>query len=276
MKVLALMVCLEIFIAGCGSASSANTVTTANSVQMQSGQWEYVITPDNGSSYPYTMLLDANVPGTNVQFAATNGLIFQPSHDLNPKVLPIWCSAYNLDATIKANTIKADISWGDPAAHFADFSGELAANGQSISSGTYSGGVCSVTSGPGFGGPQIKGTVTGYTIAPVNGTYSGTLTNSLYGPDVVTFTIAQNPDFSLNASGTSVVNGVSTVLVGNPLMLSSIVTGATVSVSGSTQNVNGPNSFSFSGHLNPTATQLTVTLMNLGSTETLTGALTKQ
>jgi hypothetical protein len=40
--------------------------------------------------------------------------------------------------------------------------------------------------------------------------------------------------------------------------------------------VNGPNSFSFSGHLNPTATQLTVTLMNLGSTETLTGALTKQ
>jgi len=109
MKVLALIVSLAIFIAGCGSASSANTVTTANSVQMQSGQWEYVITPDNGSSYPYTMLLDANVPGTNVQFAATNGLIFQPSHDLNPKVLPIWCSAYNLDATIKANTIKADI-----------------------------------------------------------------------------------------------------------------------------------------------------------------------
>jgi hypothetical protein len=242
---------------------------------MQSVQWEYVITPDNGSSYPYTMLLDANVPATNVQFTATNALIFQPSHDLNPKVLPIWCTAYNLDATIKGNTINADVGWGDTAARFADFSGVLTANGQSISSGTYSGGVCSGDSGPGVG-PQIKGTVTGYTIAPVNGTYSGTLTNSLYGPDVVTFTIAQNPDFSLNASGTSVVNGVSTVLVGNPLMLNSIVTGATVSVSGSTQNVNGPNTFSLSGHLNPTATQVTVTLMNLGPTETLTGALTKQ
>jgi hypothetical protein len=275
MQVLTLMVCLVVFIAGCGSASSANTVSTTNNVQMQGGQWEYVITPDNGSSYPYAMLLDANLPGTTVQSTATSALIFQPSHDLNPKVLPFWCTAYNVDATIKGNIINADVSAGDPAAHFADFSGELAANGQSISSGTYSGGVCSGASGPGVG-PQIKGTVTGYTIAPVNGTYSGTLTNSLYGPDVVTFTIAQNADFSLNASGTSVVNGVSTVLVGNPQMLNSTVTGATVSLAGSTQNVNGSNFFGLSGHLNPTATQLTVTLMNLGPTETVTGVLTKQ
>jgi hypothetical protein len=275
MKFLTLVVCLVVFIAGCGSASSANTVNTANNVQMQGGQWEYVITPDNSSTYPYTMFLDVNLPGTNVESTATNALIFQPSHDLNPKVLPFWCTAYSVDATINGNTVNTDISWGDPAAHFADFSAELAANGQSISSGTYSGGVCSGSSGPGVG-PQIKGTVTGYTIAPVNGTYSGTLTNSLYGPDVVTFTITQKADFSLNASGTSVVNGMSTVLVGNPQMLNSAVTGATVGVAGSTQNVNESNFFGLSGHLNPTATQITVTLMNLGPTETLTGVLTKQ
>jgi len=274
MKVLTLVVCLAIFIAGCGSAGARST---ANNVTMEGGQWEYVITPDNGSTYPFTMLLNANVPGTKVQFTATNALIFQPSQiGLNPAPAPISCSAYNIDASIVGSTLNGKLSWGYPAAHFADFSGDLAANGQSISSGTYSGGVCSAASGPGFSGPQIKGTVTGYTIAPVNGTYSGTLTNSLYGPDVVTFTIVQNPDFSLNVSGRSVVNGVSTVLVGSTQLLSNFVTGATVNLSGSAQNVNGSNSFDFSGHVNPTATQLTVAFMNLGPTETLIGALTKQ
>ena len=275
MKVLTLVVCLAIFIAGCGSSSAANgSSSTANNVMMQGGQWELVITPDNGS---ITMLLDANLPGTNAQLSATNAQIFQPSQvNLVASTSPIYCSSFNIDASIRNSNLNGKLSWGYPAVHFADFSGDLAANGQSISSGTYSGGVCSVASGPGFGGPQIKGTVTGYTIAPVNGTYSGTLTNSLYGPDVVTFTIAQNPDFSLNVSGTSVVNGVSTVLVGSTQLLSNFVTGATVNLSGSAQNVNGSNSFDFSGHVNPTATQLTVAFMNLGPTETLIGALTKQ
>ena len=275
MKVLTLVVCLAIFIAGCGSSSAANgSVSTANNVTMQGGQWEYVVTPTNGS---ITMLLDANLPGTNAQLSATNAQIFQPSQvNLVASTSPIYCSSFNIDASIRDSNLNGKLSWGYPAAHFADFSGDLAANGQSISSGTYSGGVCSAASGPGFSGPQIKGTVTGYTIAPVNGTYSGTLTNSLYGPDVVTFTIAQNPDFSLNVSGTSVVNGVSTMLVGSTQLLSNFVTGATVNLSGSAQNVNGSNSFDFSGHVNPTATQLTVALMNLGPTETLIGALTKQ
>jgi hypothetical protein len=271
MKVLTLVVCLAIFIAGCGSSSAANgSVSTANNVTMQGGQWEYVVTPTNGS---ITMLLDANLPGTNAQLSATNAQIFQPSQvNLVGSTSPIYCTSFNIDASIRDSNLNGKLSWGYPAVHFADFSGDLAANGQSISSGTYSGGVCSVASGPGFGGPQIKGTVTGYTIAPVNGTYSGTLTNSLHGPDVVTFTIAQNPDFSLKMSGTSVVNGVSTALVGN----SNSVTGALVFLQGTTENVNGSNSFDFSGHVNPTATQLTVALMNLGPTETLTGALTKQ
>lgn len=281
MKVLTLVVCLAIFIAGCGSASTANNVT------MQGGQWEYVITPDNGS---ITMLLDANLPGTNAQFSATNALIFQPSEiGLTPTTAPIYCSSFNIDASIRDSNLNGKLSWGYPATHFADFSGDLAANGQSISNGTYSGGICGVTSSAVMSGPQIKGTLTGYTIAPVNGTYSGTLTNSLYGPDVVTFTITQNADFSLNASGTSVVNGVSTVLVGqNPQTLNSVVTGASVFLQGTAENVNGSKFFSFSGHLNPTATQLTVAIMSFNPallndgvpssvpSENLTGALTKQ
>lgn len=249
MKVLTLVVCLAIFIAGCGSAS------TANNVVMQSGQWEYVITPDDG----ITMLLDANLPGTNAQFSTTNAQIFQPSQVGNVgSSAPIYCSSFNIDASIRDSNLNGKLSWGYPATHFADFSGDLAANGQSISNGTYSGGICRVTSSAVMSGPQIKGTLTGYTIAPVNGTYSGTLTNSLYGPDVVTFTITQNPDFSLKMSGTSVVNGVSTVLVGS----SNSVTGALVFLQGTAENVNGSNFFSFSGHVNRTASQLTVAVMS--------------
>jgi hypothetical protein len=53
----------------------------------------------------------------------------------------------------------------------------------------------------------------GYTIAPRNGTFTGTLNSSLYGADVVTLSITQNPDFSLNATRTSVANGVTTALI---------------------------------------------------------------
>jgi hypothetical protein len=276
MKVLSLVVCLAIFIAGCGSGS------TANNVVMQGGQWEYVVTPENGS---ITMLLDANLPGTNAQLSATNAQIFLPSQvELVGSTSPFYCSSFNIDASIRDSNLNGKLSWGYPAAHFADFSGDLAANGQSISSGTYSGGVCSVTSSSVMSGPQINGKLTGYTIAPVNGTYRGTLTNSLYGPDVVTFTIAQNPDFSLKMSGTSVVNGVSTALVGS----SNSVSGALVFLLGTAENVNGSNYFSFSGHVNPTASQLTVVLMSFNPhplsdgepspvpAEILTGALTKQ
>jgi hypothetical protein len=262
MKVSTLLVCLVIV--GCGSSSGSTS--TVNNVTMQGGQWEYVVTPDNGS---IAILLEANLPGANIGFTAPNAVIFQPSQiSLNFHPYPIWCTGYAIEESISGSNLNGKVSVGAPPAQFADFSGNLAANGQAISSGKYSGEFCSDTNA------QIKGTLTGYTIAPMNGTYRGTLTSS-DGPDVVTFTLAQNPDFSLNVSGTSVVNGVSTVLVGGTDILDNSVTGAMVFSQGTAENVNGSNLFSFAGHLNPTATQLTVAAMNVANTE-LTGALTKQ
>jgi hypothetical protein len=284
MRNLILVVCVAIVILGMSGCGSAGASPTEN-VTMQGGQWEFVITPDNGST---TMLLDANLPGTNTQFSATNAQIFQPSQvGLVASTSPIYCSSFNIDATVKHNSLEGNLQWAVAAqsvGHFGDLSGELAANGQSISGGTYSGGICSVTSSPVMSGPQIKGKLTGYTVAAVSGTYSGTLTNSQYGPDVVTFTIAQNPDFSLQMSGTSVVNGVSTAIVGT----SNSVTGALVFLQGTAENVNGSNFFSFSGHVDPTASQLTVALMSFNPrplsdgepspipAEMLTGVLTRQ
>ena len=74
MRNLTLVVWLAIVISGLWGCGPAGASSNEN-VTMQSGQWELVVTPDNGST---TMLLDANLSGTNAQVSATNAQIFQP------------------------------------------------------------------------------------------------------------------------------------------------------------------------------------------------------
>lgn len=278
MKTAALVVCLGMVVLGCGSG---NMVNVANNVVMKGGQWEYIVTPNSGGA---TLNFEENVPGTNLQFNGTNAMIFYPSQVglTGPTTTPIYCSPFAVNGEINGNAVKGNFDWGDTSQRFASFSGELAADGQSLSNGAYSGQSCAGGDGPGTPQPDFKGTLTGNIIAPANGTYSGKLTSSLFGADVVTFVITQNPDFSLNISGTSVENGVTTMFASLPLSqvpaAASLgaVTGASVFWGGTAQNVNGSQSFSFSGHLNPTATQLTATLFEVGPNETVTGTLTRQ
>jgi hypothetical protein len=274
MKNVSLAVCLGIFMLGCGSG---NMVNVARNVVMRGGQWEYVVTPDTGGN---DLNFEANVPGTNLQFNGTNAIIFEPSQVglSRPSTTPIYCSPFAFSGEINGDTVKGSFDWGDTSQRFANFSGALAADGQSISKGSYSGQSCANGDGPGTPKPSFKGTFTGQIIAPVNGTYSGTLTSSLFGQDVVTFVIQQNSDFSLNLSGTSVENGVTTTFALQPQSPApqAVVTGANVSWGGTAENVNGSQSFSFSGHVNPTATHLTVTIFQVGSSETVSGTLTRQ
>lgn len=276
MKNVGLVVCLGMCIVGCGSG---NMVNVAKNEVMKGGQWEYVVTPDSGGK---ALNFEANVPGTNFQFNGTNAMIFYPSQVglTGPTTTPIYCSPFAFNGEINGNAVKGNFDWGDTSEQFANFSGELAADGQSISNGTYSGQSCANGDGPGTPKPSFKGTFIGQIIAPANGTYSGTLTSSLFGADVVTFVITQNVNFSLNISGTSVENGVSTTFALLPqsqsLASQGMATGANVVWSGTAENVNGSQTFSFSGHLNPTATQLTATIFQVGSNETVTGTLTRQ
>jgi hypothetical protein len=278
MKTAALVVCLSMVVLGCGSG---NMVNVTKNVVMKGGQWEYVVTPNSSGA---ALNFEANVPGTNLQFNGTNAMIFDSSQVglTGPTTMPIFCSPFAVNGEINGNVVKGNFDWGDTSQRFASFSGELAADGQSLSNGAYSGQTCSVDDGPGTPKPDFKGTLTGNIIAPVNGTYSGKLTSSLFGADVVTFVITQNPDFSLNISGTSVENGVTTMFASLPqsqvpaAASLGAVTGASVLWGGTAENVNGSQSFSFSGHLNPTATQLTVTLFQVGPNETATGTLARQ
>jgi hypothetical protein len=94
-------------------------------------------------------------------------------------------------------------------------------------------------------------------------------------------TITQNPDFTLNFSGTLVENGVTTNLVPGATARGNYVIGAIVSLgSGSAININGSENFGFGEHLSTNATQMTggFGLGNSGVAEfeSVNGSLTKQ
>ena len=270
MKNLWLVVCAAMLLAACGSAGTGSNL---NNVTMQGGQWELAVAPDNSSSPLY---IDVNLPATNISLSSSNALIYNPAVVGLPGAdAPIYCGSFNLDGSIAGAMLKGNMSWGQPSSNFASITGSLATDGKSFSKGSYSGQICVDTTGPAISGPHVSGALTGYTVSPVNGTFKGILNSSLYGSATVTFAITQNPDFTLKVSGTIVENGVTSTVVPLDLPSDASVVGATVSIAANLNNINGSNPFGFTGHLNPEATQITIT--DMGSpNENFTGALTKQ
>jgi hypothetical protein len=270
MKTLTLVVCSAMFLAACGSAGTGST----ENLTMQAGQWEYAVVPDNNST---PMFIDVNQPGTNASFSASNAVIFNSAQVGLPGAdAPIYCGDFNFNGTVTNSAVKGSMSWGTPSVHFANFSGTVAPNGQAISKGSYSGHLCTDRTSPVSSGPEVNGSFTGYTISPINGTFTGTLNSSLYGADVVTLSITQNSDFSLNVAGTFTENGVTSIFVPSTTPTDNSVTGATVYINGTSKNVNTSQILSLNGHLNPSATQITISFMSVGPDEIITGSLTKQ
>jgi len=266
MKNLIVVVCVAIVVlgcvSGCGSAASASSV---DSVTMQGGQWEYVVTPENGG---ITMYFGTNLPMTNADFNASNVQIFQPSQiGSTQNIAPIVCSGYSLNGAIGGTKIDGQIATS--TGKFASFSGQLSSNGQAISDGKYSGQNCAIASTA-----TIKGTLTGYTVAPLNGTFTGKLTSSADGASVMTVAFTQNSDFSVNIAGTFVENGVTTSFTNTQEPGSSAIEGASVFFGANTVNVNGKSQYSGMGHLNPAGTQMD--LYFAGPNDTIIGTLTKQ
>jgi hypothetical protein len=266
MKNLMVVVCVGIVVlgcvSGCGSAASASSV---ESVTMQGGQWEYVVTPENGG---ITMYFGTNLPMTNADFNASNVQIFQPSQiSSTQNIAPIVCAGYSLNGAIGGTKIDGQIA--TPTGKFASFSGQLSSNGRAISDGKYSGQNCAVASTA-----TIKGALTGYTVAPLNGTFTGRLTSSANGSSVMTVAFTQNSDFSVTIAGTFVENGVTTSFTNTQVPDSNLIEGASVFFGADTVNVNGKSQYSGMGHLNPTATQMD--LYFAGPNDTIIGTLTKQ
>ena len=269
MRKLTVVVCLGMVVlgcvSGCGSAGASSTSgnSLAENVTMQGGQWEFAVTPDSGG---VAMFFGANLPMTSVNFSPNNTVIFEPSQiTLTQNVAPIVCQGYSISGVIGGTKIEGQFT--TETSELASFSGLLSPNGEAISDGKYSGQTCGSTS-------KVHGTLTGYTVPPVSGTYTGKLSSSVYGSDVITVAFTQNADFSLNVMGTLVENGVTNTFTNETGPGMSYVEGGSIFFTADTLNVNGKSKFSMMGHLNPAENQFDVYLS--GANETAIGTLTKQ
>jgi hypothetical protein len=120
---------------------------------------------------------------------------------------------------------------------------------------------------------MTSGTFTGQAIAPLNGTYKGSLSDG----NLWTIQIVQNSSFDINATGTTTAQGVTTNLSFGPnsgSLTHNDVIGATVKASGMATNVNGTQQSQLFGSFVPDASQASVVITS-GQTLAL-GTLMKQ
>jgi hypothetical protein len=223
---------------GCGGVgSSSTTPSTPQGPTMQAGQWEFVATPSSGAPPVYIETNLALAPN-QVTSGVFSTLLFKFGGVGGQFSI---CDNYSINGIVANGILGGSLPDGVSGATLlvgssgveANFSATIASNGQSVSSGSYTD-----TNGFCLWEPvNTSGTFTGYAVAPLNGTFSGTLSGSGQ-PQQVTLQITQDSNLGITASGTSVQTGVTTTLAISPAASGSYsnVIGATVQASGTSNN----------------------------------------
>jgi hypothetical protein len=260
-SILAVVLCAVLAACGGTTSGSSGGNSGATNATMQAGQWEFVVTPTNGGPAQY---LEANLADSG------NGVFSTVFNTEGYSAANGGCVNFSVSANISGNSLTGSVSSGGSTT--GTFSATAASNGQSVSKGSYSGESPDCDSAGTF-------TFTGYTVAPLNGTFTGTLSGE-NGPDQITISVAQNANFGITASGTSVQAGVTSQLAitpdGTPTDNTggySNVIGALLEVNGTATNANGSESFQVVGRFNASGTQIQI--LAFGS-DVETGTLTKQ
>jgi hypothetical protein len=268
-------------LAGCGGGGGSSTTTTTlipQDATMQAGQWEFIATPATGGQPVY---VEVNLAGSNAAIGSTvfNTSLFQFGGSIGGQFSD--CANWETSNEVTgSNSFSGTLSspGSTPPTNQVTYTGTLASGGQAVSSGSYSAPNSSLCS---LANSSSTGTFTGYTVAPLNGTFSGTLTGTSAGADKITIQVTQDSNFGITATGTSVQNLVTTTLSISPAGSStdntggfSNVIGATVQANGTSSNANGNSTFQVFGHINPAGTQIQV--VSVGQSGTETGTLTKQ
>jgi hypothetical protein len=279
-SILAVVLCAVL--AACGGTSSGSNNGNGGgggNVTMQAGQWEFVVTPSNGDA-PFYVEANLTDSGAGVFASDSNATLYQnKTVDVGPTTISAAFCGVALNGNISGSALTGSLVFvAGGAAPLGTFSATIAADGQSISAGSYTGGTCGFVTGS-------TGTLTGYIVAPLNGRFAGTLTSNEYGPDQVSVSIAQNATFGITASGTSVENANTTALTVSPgesgcgvgTVCSNVIGAIVIASGGVATNVNGSSTFQVAGHFNTTATQLAIQVQYQGSSavELTTGTLTK-
>lgn len=266
-----LLCVLCIALLGCGSGGSYNGGSNSTSnPTMHTGQWEFTIASTNGNPNIY-MEADVSSPSGNAGSLGSyvyETALFWPQTGGSIAGSFEYCVNEQTTFSVTGNSVTAMLFSG--STQVAQATATLSADGKSMT-GTYQlNGVSALCAAP----VTASGTFTGQVIAPLTGTYKGTLSDG----SQLNVQITQDGSYNISASGTSVLPGVTTNLTISPnpgggSTSDSNVIGATVSGNGTATNVNGTQSFQVFGHFTADASQVSFASYN---GQWATGTLTKQ
>jgi hypothetical protein len=260
---IAIVLLLATWLGGCGF------VARNPNAPMQAGQWEFAMESTNADP---TIFIESDLTGPSATGVSTSGLFATRLLKLQTGAsiggLFADCTGVQTSFSVSGNKVTASLS--DGTTQLAQANATLAPDGKSLT-GTFqlvgTTGLCdsAVTS---------SGTFMGKIVAPLNGTYSGTMSDG----SQLTLQFTQDNSFRITATGTSSAQGVATSLsIGadsTPPPNYNHVIGAELSdPNGLATNVNGTTPFQVYAHLTADAAQLLFALNN-GSWST--GTLAKQ
>jgi hypothetical protein len=260
------------FVGGCGGGTSTSPITPQQA-NIQTGQWEFTIASTNGNPniFVETDLTEPQGMESAIGSYIYATALFWPQTGGGVAGLYDYCVNEQTSLSVVGNAVTAMIFEGSN--QVAQATATLSADGKSMN-GTYQLNTTIAANGVICGGSllSLTGTFSGQVVAPLNGTYKGTLSDG----SALTVQITQNSSFDITATGTSVLPGVTTNFTlgpnpGSPTYNNII--GATVSAPGTATNVNGTQSFQVFGHFNPNASQVSF-VSNNGQWST--GTLAKQ
>jgi hypothetical protein len=272
-KALAVLCSILFVFAGSGCSGSvgtnSNTPSTPNQVAMQAGQWEFTIASTNNPN----IFIEADITTTPLggsQSSQFGTALFWNQTGGRIAGLYEYCVSLQTTFSITGNTVTALLFDATTTNQIAHATATLSTDAKSMT------GTFQLDVNPICGAPisPSGGTFTGQVIAPLDGTYKGSLSDG----SQLTIQVVQDSSFNISATGNSMLNGVTTNLTigansGSPAAYNNVI-GATVSSdNGTATNVNGSSTFQVFGHFSPDASQISFASSN---GQWITGTLTKQ
>jgi hypothetical protein len=268
MKWLTLLAVLCLVGCGAGSTSSVSTQPPpAAETTIQQGQWEFDFQPPVGVSGGDSFM-EVNLQVTGTQFyAPTNGVTgyeqyFNPNVEHSAFIGPPFPNGYikemcendtvsgstssNFVATVADGTDVANLTATISGANVTSFSGQWSAN-----VGGHEPWQC-------LGDGTASSTFTATAIAPLNGTFAGTLQTSSGSTDQITMTISQNV-YTLSASGTATGYSLS-------ISQADIIGALVYSTYGVLNSINGNLDFTLGGHIHADGKSVDVVIQESNGT----------
>jgi hypothetical protein len=251
---------------GCGGGSQTSISPTPQQASIETGQWEFTIASTNPAVYVETDLTEPQGMESSIGSYIYATALFWNQNGGSIAGLYEDCVNWQTTLSVTGNAVTAMVFSGSTQA--AQATATLSADGKSMSGTFQLNGVSALCSAP----VTASGTFSGQLIAPLSGTYKGSLSDG----SALTIQVTQNSSFDITSTGTSVLPGVTTNLTlgpnpGSPAYNN--VIGATISAPGTATNVNGSQTFQVFGHFSPDASQLAFASYN---GQWSTGTLTKQ